>query len=108
MGFRGSRVPSRRRSPMARASAVESRGPDCSRTSGEWRIRRRIATLSLGSTGPAGIAQRQTAATYLKALSEIGVLDPVTVGREKLFINPRLMRLLTAERPGDLAFPGRQ
>lgn len=100
---------------MARASAVEPRGPDCSRTSGEWRIRRRIASVStyqsdlwLGSTGPAGIAQRQTAATYLKALSEIGVLDPVTVGREKLFINPRLMRLLTAERPGDLAFPGRQ
>jgi len=27
------------------------------------------------------------------------------VGREKLFINPRLMRLLTAEQPADLSFP---
>lgn len=55
----------------------------------------------------AGIAQRQTAATYLKTLCDVGVLEEVKVGREKLFINPRLMRLLTAERPGDLAFPGK-
>jgi len=27
------------------------------------------------------------------------------ITREKLFINPRLMRLLTAEQPGDLSFP---
>lgn len=55
-----------------------------------------------------GIAQRQTAATYLKRLSDVGVLDEVKVGREKLFINPRLMRLLTAEEPGDLSFPVNQ
>jgi Fic family protein len=53
----------------------------------------------------AGIAQRQTAAVYLKQLSNVGVLREVKVGREKLFINPRLMRLLTAEQPGDLTFP---
>lgn len=52
----------------------------------------------------AGIAQRQTAAVYLKALVGAGVLDEVRVGREKLFINPRLMRLLTVEEPGDLSF----
>jgi len=53
----------------------------------------------------AGIAQRQTAAVYLKQLASAGVLEEVKVGREKLFINPRLMRLLTAEDPGDLSFP---
>ena len=52
----------------------------------------------------AGIAQRQTAAVYLKELARAGVLEEVKVGREKLFINPRLMRPLTAERPGDLSF----
>ncbi len=54
----------------------------------------------------ARIAQRQTAAVYLKRLCKGGVLEEVKVGREKLFVNPRLMRLLTAEEPGDLAFPG--
>jgi len=52
----------------------------------------------------AGIAQRQTAAVYLKQLAGAGVLEEVKVGREKLFINPRLMKLLTAEEPGDLSF----
>lgn len=55
----------------------------------------------------AGIAQRQTAAAYLRQLSEVGVLEELKVGREKLFINPRLMRLLTAEEPGDMAFSAR-
>jgi len=53
----------------------------------------------------AGIAQRQTAAVYLKKLGSVGVLDEVKAGREKLFVNPRLMRLLTEEEPGDLSFP---
>ena len=52
----------------------------------------------------AGIAHRQTAAVYLKQLASIGVLDEVKIGREKLFINSRLIRLLTAEQPGDLSF----
>ncbi|MGH7699680.1 MAG: protein adenylyltransferase Fic [Gemmatimonadales bacterium] len=55
----------------------------------------------------AGIAQRQTAAVYLKDLARVGVLEAVKAGREKLFINPRLMRLLTLEEPGDLSFRGR-
>lgn len=53
----------------------------------------------------AGIAQRQTAAVHLKRLAEVGVLEEVKVGREKLFVNSRLMRLLTADDPGDLSFP---
>jgi hypothetical protein len=40
---------------------------------------------------------------YLKQLAGAGVLQEIKVGREKLFINPRLMRLLTAEQPGDLS-----
>jgi Fic family protein len=53
----------------------------------------------------AGIAQRQTAAVYLKRLRDVGVLEEIKVGRDKLFINRRLMRLLTAEEPGTLTFP---
>jgi len=59
----------------------------------------------IGNVVEAGIAQRQTAAVYLKRLASVGVLEEVKVGREKLFINPRLMRLLTADEPGDLSFP---
>lgn len=53
----------------------------------------------------AGIAKRQTAAVYLRKLCDVGVLEEVRAGREKLFVNPRLMKLLTEEHPGDLSFP---
>lgn len=52
----------------------------------------------------AGIAERQTAAVYLRKLVAAGVLNEVKVGREKLFINPRLMRLLTVDEQTDLSF----
>ena len=52
----------------------------------------RIANLAT-----AGIAKRQTASKYLKALADIGVLEERAAGREKLFIHPRLMRLLTSD-----------
>lgn len=44
-----------------------------------------------------GIAGRQAASRYLKKLSDIGVLKEVAVGREKLFIHPRLVQLLTRD-----------
>lgn len=44
-----------------------------------------------------GIAQRQTASRYLKSLVEIGVLSEQVSAREKLFVNPKFMRLLTEE-----------
>lgn len=44
-----------------------------------------------------GLAVRQTASVYLKELVRIGVLEEKAVGREKLFIHPKLMRLLTRE-----------
>ncbi len=44
-----------------------------------------------------GVAQRQAAARYLKALAGIGILREVAVGREKLFIHPKLMQLLSRD-----------
>lgn len=52
----------------------------------------RIANLEA-----AGIAKRQTASKYLKELSDIGVLQEIAIGRDKLFIHPRLMELLRGE-----------
>ncbi|SKA85068.1 Fic family protein [Prosthecobacter debontii] len=43
------------------------------------------------------IAGRQAASRYLKDLAKIGVLHEQAVGREKLFIHPKLMRLLTSD-----------
>ncbi len=44
-----------------------------------------------------GIAKRQTASVYLKTLESIGVLKEIKVGREKLFIHPNFVRLLTSD-----------
>ena len=52
----------------------------------------------IGNVVDAHIAQRQTAAEYLKRLCKIGVLEEVRAGRQKLFINPPLVRLLTTGR----------
>ncbi|MBO6538785.1 MAG: Fic family protein [Rhizobiaceae bacterium] len=46
----------------------------------------------------AGIAKRQSASVYLKSLVDSGVLTEMKAGREKLYINPSLLSLLT-ERP---------
>ncbi len=45
----------------------------------------------------ANIAERQAASRYLKALVSIGVLDEQTFGKEKLFVHPKLMALLTRD-----------
>jgi Fic family protein len=45
----------------------------------------------------AKIAGRQAASRYLKALVSIGVLRERVFGREKLFVNPKLMNLLTRD-----------
>ena len=50
----------------------------------------------------AGLAKRQTASVYLKQLSDIGILDDVKVGRDKLFIHLKLVALLKSEQH---AFP---
>ena len=43
------------------------------------------------------IAQRQAASRYLKDLAVLGVLKEIQVGKEKLFIHPKLMQLLTRD-----------
>ncbi len=45
----------------------------------------------------ADLGHRQTASVYLKTLAEIGVLKEVKVGREKLFIHPKFVELLTSD-----------
>jgi Fic family protein len=52
----------------------------------------RIANLT-----QAGIAKRQTASQYLKQLAEVGVLTEIEAGKEKLFVHPKLMQLLTRD-----------
>lgn len=44
-----------------------------------------------------GIARRQTASVYLKQLCQIGVLNEITAGREKLYVHPKLMHLMTRD-----------
>jgi Fic family protein len=44
-----------------------------------------------------GIAKRQTASVYLKQLTDIGVLREIRAGKEKLFMHPKLIRLLSQD-----------
>lgn len=45
------------------------------------------------------IAKRQTASTYLKQLAspEVGILSEMQAGREKLFLHPKLLELMTQD-----------
>jgi len=43
-----------------------------------------------------GIAQRQSASRYLKALADLGILEERKAGREKIFVNPAFLRVLAA------------
>jgi Fic family protein len=53
----------------------------------------------------AGIAERHAAAKYLKQLAAIGVLEEEKVGRDKLFIHRKYMRLLGADDHGFEPYP---
>ena len=44
-----------------------------------------------------GVAKRQTASVYLKQLADLGMLRELKVGREKLFVHPNFIRLLTSD-----------
>ena len=43
----------------------------------------------------AGIAKRQSASVYLKALASLGILDEIEAGRKKIYTNPALLMLLS-------------
>lgn len=60
----------------------------------------------IGNLVDAGIAKRQTASVYLKQLADIGVLREYKVGREKLFLHPKFLRLLTQDDNDYDAYPG--
>jgi len=44
-----------------------------------------------------GIAQRQAASRYLHDLAALGALRDMPSGKEKLFIHPKLMQLLSRD-----------
>ncbi len=44
-----------------------------------------------------GIAKRQTASVYLKKLCATGVLNEIKSGKEKLFVHPKLIKLMTEQ-----------
>lgn len=46
----------------------------------------------------ANIAKRQTASVYLKQMASIGVLDEIKRGREKLYLHPKLLQLMTTDQ----------
>ena len=43
------------------------------------------------------IGKRQAASRYLKELVALGVLREMTYGKEKLFIHPKLMQLISRD-----------
>lgn len=51
----------------------------------------------IGNLVEKGIVKRQSASRYLKELSALGVLEEREAGREKIFIHPRLMALITSD-----------
>jgi cell filamentation protein, protein adenylyltransferase len=51
----------------------------------------------IGDVVKAGIVGRQAGSRYLKALASLGVLREKTAGRERLFIHPKLLALLTGD-----------
>lgn len=54
----------------------------------------------IGNLVEKGIAQRQAASRYLKELVTLEILAEFEIGREKLFIHPKLMQLLTQDDNG--------
>ncbi len=51
----------------------------------------------IGNLVDEGIAQRQAASRYLHDLAALGVLREMPFGKEKLFIHPKLMQLLSRD-----------
>ena len=54
----------------------------------------------IGNLVDKGIAKRQAASRYLHELTDLGVLREMPAGKEKLFIHPKLMQLLSRDGNG--------
>ena len=61
--------------------------------------------IRIGDVVDAGLAVRQTASKHLKELAATGVLEERKEGRENLYINVRLLKLLTSDDNDFRAFP---
>ena len=59
----------------------------------------------IGDLEQAGIAKRQTGSRYLKELIGIGVLEEKPFGRDKLFVHPKLLQLLTRDSNSFIPYP---
>lgn len=55
-----------------------------------------------------GIAQRQAASRYLHDLAALGVLRAVPFGKEKLFLHPKLMQLISRDNNQFQPYAGRR
>jgi Fic family protein len=55
----------------------------------------------------AGIAQRQTASAYLKTLCDVGVVQEVKAGRDKVFVHPKFVDLLRSDEHTFQSYKGR-
>jgi Fic family protein len=51
------------------------------------------------------IAKRQTASAYLKQLADIGILYEKQAGKEKLFVHPKLIQLLSQDHNEFTPYP---
>lgn len=58
----------------------------------------------IGNLVKAGVGHRETVSKYLKMLCDIDVLEEKKVGREKLFVNPRFLKLLVGDSNTYAAF----
>ncbi len=59
----------------------------------------------IGNVVDSGIAKRVTATRYLKQLVEAGVLREEKKGREKLFVHPKFLKLLTEDDNEFVRYP---
>lgn len=59
----------------------------------------------IGNLVDTGIVKRETASKYLQQLCEIGVLEELKAGREKLFVHPKFIDVLTLDLAGITEYP---
>lgn len=59
----------------------------------------------IGNLVDNNIAKRQTASVYLKQLCDVGILEEIQSGKEKLFVHPKLVQLMTHESNEFILYP---
>ncbi len=59
----------------------------------------------IGNLVDTGLVKRETASKYLKQLCEIGVLEEIKAGRNKLFVHPKFIKVLTQDADAFTEYP---